>query len=76
MTEYLNPLKEFYNVSGLSYQELEKLCKVPWSTLRDICKMDANDMKNLRMRTVLNIKKNLNIDLFKFMEKITYLKKV
>lgn len=68
--KYANPLSEFQSITGLSYSEIAKMAKVPRQTIRDICEMDHNGLKNMRIRNAINIKKHLNIDLFKFLESI------
>jgi hypothetical protein len=68
--EYSNPLQEFYEISGMTYAEIARMCQVPRQTIKDICGMDAEGLKNMRIRNVMQIKKYLNIDLFKYLEKV------
>lgn len=68
--KYANPLKDFHELSGMSYSEISKMCRIPRQTIQDICEMDQEGLKNMRMRNAIHIKKYLNIDLFKFLETV------
>lgn len=69
MPKYANPLKEYMELSGLTFADIAKMSELPRQTIVDMSSLDEVGLSNLRIRTALHIKKYLNIDLFKYIER-------
>ncbi len=62
----MNPVKEYYDISGMSWDKIGEVCNVSAVQLMRISKRKPQQLLNLKIGTILRMKANLKIDLIKF----------